>query len=176
MCTFHMMRHGIQMDLTPRKFGGERGMTVENESFPFCFDDERLFSEIKHPTPEDLDMYNWYELTSPYPFLNEVRQHKKRVLETDVPNSEWRKCFAMLPEDVIRNTLPATTHFYMSTEAETRQDPRRHSKSRTPGIHSQRQNETVASDTFPLSVTLNRANTCLQILLGLIQIDGKYTH
>jgi hypothetical protein len=163
---FDMMRHGIKMDLTPRKFGGEGGMRVEEEFFPFNFDDEKLFFEIERPTPEDMETYDWYELTSPYPFLNEVRRNKKEVLETDIPISEWRKRFAMLPEDVVQKTLLATTQYYMSTEAETRQDPRRHLKSRTPGIRSRRQNEAVSSDTFFPSVTTDRGNTCSQIFVG----------
>jgi hypothetical protein len=135
---FDMMRHGVKMDLTPGKFGGEGGMRDEDEFFPFNFDDEKLFFEIERPTPEDMETYNWYELTSPYPFLNEVRRNKKNVLETAIPISERRKRFAMLPEDIVQKTLPATTQYYMSTEAETRQDPRRHLKSRTPGIRSRR--------------------------------------
>jgi hypothetical protein len=163
---FEMMRHGVIMDLTPGKFGGEGGMRVEEEFFPFCFDDEKLFFEIEHPTPEDMETFDWYELTSPYPFLNEVRRKKKKVIETDIPIHEWRKRFAMLPEEIVRKTLQATTQYYMSTEAETRQDPRRHLKSRTPGIRSRRQNETVASDTFFPAVTSDRGNTCSQMFVG----------
>jgi hypothetical protein len=163
---FEMMRHGVKMDLTPTKYGGDGGMRIEEEFFPFQFDNEKLFFDIEHPTPEDMEIYDWYELTSPYPFLNDVRRKKGQVLETDIPISEWRKRFAMLPEDIVRKTLLATTQYYMSTEAETRQDPRRHLKSRTPGIRSRRQNETVASDTFFPSVTSDRGNSCSQIFVG----------
>jgi hypothetical protein len=112
-----MMRHGVMMDLTPSKFGGEGGMRVEEELFPFCFDDEKLSFEIEHPTPEDMETYDWYKLDSPYLCLNEVRWNKKKVVETDILIIEWRKRFAMQPEDVIRKTLQATTQYYMSTES-----------------------------------------------------------
>jgi hypothetical protein len=113
-----------------------------------------------------MEIYNWYELTSPYPFLNEVQWNKTKVLETDIPISEWRKVFATLPEDIVRKTLLATTQYYMSTEAKTRQDPRRHLKSRTPGIRSRQQNKTVVSDAFFPSVTSDRGNSCSQIFVG----------
>jgi hypothetical protein len=90
---FEMMRHSVMMDMTPSKFGGEGGMRVEEEFFPFCFDDEKLFFEIEHPTPEDMETYDWYKSTSPYPFLNETRWNKKKVIEIDIPISEWRKRF-----------------------------------------------------------------------------------
>jgi hypothetical protein len=52
-------------------------MRVEEELLPFSFDDKKLFFEIDYPTPEDMETYEWYILTSPYPFLNKVRWNKK---------------------------------------------------------------------------------------------------
>jgi hypothetical protein len=79
------------MDMTPSKFGGEGGMRVEEEFFSLCFNDKKLFFEIEHPTPEDMETYDWYKLTSPYPFLNETRRNKKKVIETYISICEWRK-------------------------------------------------------------------------------------
>ena len=31
--TFNMMKHGIKCDLTPTKYGGKGGMTIEDEFF-----------------------------------------------------------------------------------------------------------------------------------------------
>jgi hypothetical protein len=53
------------MDLTPVKHGGEGGMNVEGQFFPFEYDDEKLYFKIEKPTIEDLDYYDCFELTSP---------------------------------------------------------------------------------------------------------------
>jgi hypothetical protein len=101
-----------------------------------------------------------------YPFLNEVRHNKKKVLETDIPISEWRECWSMLPEDIVWKTLLATTQYCMSTKANTRQNPRQHLKSRTLGIRSRRQNEAVLSGKFSPAMTSDRGNTCSQMFVG----------
>jgi hypothetical protein len=41
-----MMQHGVMMDMSPSKFGGEGGMRVKEEFFAFCFVDNILFFEI----------------------------------------------------------------------------------------------------------------------------------
>ena len=164
---FDLMRHGIKVDLTPTSFGGEGGLQIEDQFLPFEFDQEKLFFKISKPTQDDLDSLEWFELTSPYPILNETsRRNKKKILPENIPIDEWRKRLAMLPEDVVRKTIDATTQFYLETESENRQDPRRHLKSRTPGLRYPRQHETVASDTFFPSVTSDRGNTCSQFFVG----------
>ena len=40
----------------------------------------------------------------------------------------------MLPEEVAKKTLGNTTHYYLSVEAENRQDPRSHCKYHYPGL------------------------------------------
>eukprot|EP00957_Ditylum_brightwellii_P179711 13689971-Ditylum_brightwellii.AAC.1 len=37
---------------------------------------------------------------------------------------EWRKRFAMLPEEVVKQTLESSTNFYFNVEVENRQDLR----------------------------------------------------
>jgi hypothetical protein len=81
--------------------------------------------------------------------------------------TEWKKQLALVPDEVIKKTLAATTQYYLTTEAETRQDPRRHLKSRLPGLRLPRQHETVATDTFFLSITSDRGNTCSQFFVGV---------
>jgi hypothetical protein len=88
-----MMRHGIEMDLTPEKYRGEGGIRVEEESLPFKFDDEKLCFEIEHPTPDDIEIYDWYKLTSPYPFLREVRWNKEKF---------WKQTFYFRMVKILR--------------------------------------------------------------------------
>ena len=164
---FDLMRHGIKVDLTPTSFGGEGGIKIQDQFLPFEFDQEKLFYKIMKPSQDDLDSLEWFELTSPYPILNEPRRNKKKLLPENIPIQEWRKRLAMLPEDVVRKTIDATTQFYLEAECENREDPRRHLKARTPGIRYPRQHETVASDTFFPSVTSDRGNTCSQFFFGL---------
>ena len=47
---FEMMRHGIQVDTTLKKYGGTSGIKVEGKTLPFEFDDEKLFWFIDKPT------------------------------------------------------------------------------------------------------------------------------
>jgi hypothetical protein len=47
----------------------------------------------EHPTPEDMETYDWYKLTSSYPFLNETRQNRNKVIETDIPITLYIKLY-----------------------------------------------------------------------------------
>ena len=49
------MAHGIKCDLTPSKYGGKTGMTIEENFIPFNYDDEKLFLHIFKPTKDDMD-------------------------------------------------------------------------------------------------------------------------
>jgi hypothetical protein len=168
---FACMRHGIQMDLTPSKYGGECGMRIEGEFFQFDYDDEKLYIKIERPTWEDMDYYDVYELTSPRDdiLLSSVthRRQKRKIVHEDIPLAEWRRRLAMLPEELVQRTLACTTQYYMNVEIENRQNPRDHVKSRFPGLRNKRQNEAVASDTFFPAVISNRGNTCSQFFTTL---------
>jgi len=122
---FQAMKHGVNFDLTPTTFGGKGGMTVDNEFLPFKFNKEKFYVNISKPVEEDLEELEWFELSSPYPVMTDnVRRVVKKTNNKDIPISEWKKRLALVPEEVIKKTLEATTQFYLSTEAETRQDPR----------------------------------------------------
>jgi hypothetical protein len=124
---FQSMKHGISFDLTPTSFGGKGGMKVDNEFIPFKYDNEKLYLNISKPTSEDLDMLEWFELSSPYPtMVDNIQRTKKITSNEDIPLIEWKKRLALVPDEVIKRTLEATTQYYLTTEAETRQDPRRH--------------------------------------------------
>ena len=84
-------------------------------------------------------------MTSLFPTPVTTRRTKSTILPGDVIMIEWRKCLTMLPENVVRKTLEATTNFYSSIEGENWMDPRRHFCSRFPGLRIQRQNEAVAT-------------------------------
>ena len=163
---FALMRHGIQLDMTPTKFGGEGGMRIEEQFFPFLFDDEKLYYNISRPTPEDLAVLEIFELTSPLP-TSHPRRLRKRTVPGNIPITEWQKRLALAPIDIVHHTFDATTQHYMNLDCESRSVPRDHYVSRTPGLRFPRQNEDVATDTFFPSVTSSRGNTCSQFFTGL---------
>jgi hypothetical protein len=66
---FQSMKHGILFDLTPTSFGGKGGMKVDDKFIPFKYDNEKLYLNISKPTSEDLDILEWFELSSPYPTM-----------------------------------------------------------------------------------------------------------
>ena len=122
-------------------------MTIEGDFIPFDFDNEKLFIKIQKPTQEEMDVYDWYELTSPV--VHPKRKHDK-LIASDIPVQEWIKRLAWQPQDVIDKTLINTTQHYLRIECESRNDPRGHIKTRTPGLRQKRLSETVATDTlFP---------------------------
>ena len=51
-------------------------------------------------------------------------------------------------------------------ECESRNDPRGHIKTRTPGLRQKRLNETVATDTLFPSIKSDRGNNVLQFFTG----------
>ena len=159
------MKHGVKFDMTPIKFGGKGGMYIEQEFFPFEFDDEKLFFNIQKPTKEDLDTYEWFELNSHIMESNNMRRKHEKLVTEDIPIQEWRKRLGMQPENIVEKTLENTTQHYMRVECESRDDPRRHIRSRAPGLRCLRQKETVATDTLFPSIISDRGNTCLQFFV-----------
>eukprot|EP00957_Ditylum_brightwellii_P033175 2513714-Ditylum_brightwellii.AAC.1 len=99
-----MMRHGIEIDLTPVCLGGTGSMVLQDEEFPFEWDEEKLFIRIPKPDEGDLEELEIIELNSPIPDMamemNSIRRGKKRRIHTGVTLEEWRKRLAMLPERV----------------------------------------------------------------------------
>ena len=159
------MKHGVKFDMTPIKFGGKGGMYIEQEFFPFEFDDEKLFFNIQKPTKEDLDTYEWFELNSHIMESNNMRRKHEKLVTEHIPIQEWRKRLGMQPENIVEKTLENTTQHYMRVECESRDDPRRHIRSRAPGLRCLRQKETVVTDTLFPSIIADRGNTCLQFFV-----------
>ena len=165
---FDMMKHGVQVDMTPVKYGGSEAIIVDGEAFKYRFDDEKLFWIISKPSQDEIDTLRWIELNQPVLLGDKIRRKKHETLPSDIEWGEWQKRLAMLPEDVVKRTvLDATTQLYMHVENKHRGEPREHYQSRCPGLRNFRQNETVASDTyFPTTIT-NQGHTCSQLFVGL---------
>ena len=165
---FQTMRHGVTICMIPQEHAGRQHIKVEGETIPLEYDGEKLFIRITKPTMSDLDEFEWFELTSPYPMTSSRprRQRQEPNNPTEIPLLEWRKRLAWCPEDIVRRTLENTTCLYQHVECENREDPRRHLKSRFPGLRLKRQREEVHSDTFFPSHTSNRGNTCSQFFVG----------
>ena len=66
-------------------------MTIEENFILFNYDDEKLFLHISEPTEDDMNQYEIYELTSPYPGEYNImakRSHHKMIAD-EIPLSEW---------------------------------------------------------------------------------------
>jgi hypothetical protein len=107
---FELMKHGIQVDMTPQKYGGAGAITVDGERLPYKFDDEKMYWVIERPTRDDLDTLKWVELNPPTLLGDKIRRRKKIDVPHDIPWAEWRRRLAMIPEDIVKQTvLDATT-------------------------------------------------------------------
>eukprot|EP00957_Ditylum_brightwellii_P063868 4846203-Ditylum_brightwellii.AAC.1 len=133
-----MMKHGIHVDLVPKKLGGEGAIYIDEEHIPFEWDDEKFFWKTSKPNEEDLESLETFELNLPIHdmALETGTCHRKRKWRsmTNIPMWEWRKRLAMLPEAVVEKMLENSTNLYLNIEAENREDPRRHYKYRFPGL------------------------------------------
>eukprot|EP00957_Ditylum_brightwellii_P158919 12095787-Ditylum_brightwellii.AAC.2 len=65
--SFEMMQHGISVDITPKPYGGNGEMEIDEENIPFEWDEEKLFLYIKKPNEEDMESLETFELNSPVP-------------------------------------------------------------------------------------------------------------
>eukprot|EP00957_Ditylum_brightwellii_P001662 129070-Ditylum_brightwellii.AAC.1 len=135
-------------------------MVLQDEEFPFERDEEKLFIRISQPDEGDLEELEIIELNSPVldmtMDMNSIRRGRKGEIHNGVTLEECKKRLAMLPERVIKKTLANCTNLYFNVEVENRQDPHRHFKYRFPGIRYPRQTETVALETFFLTVKTRR--------------------
>eukprot|EP00957_Ditylum_brightwellii_P131500 10029947-Ditylum_brightwellii.AAC.1 len=117
-----MMRHGISVDLTPKPYGGNGKIEIDKENIQFEWDEDKFFLHIENPNEEDMESLEIFELNSPVPDkafeTSQSQQQRKVKSPSGIPISEWRKQFAMLPEEVVEKTLENSTHFYLSIEVE----------------------------------------------------------
>ena len=145
---YQAMQHGITFCLTPADTltpEGENGlqqMVVEDRVIPLKYDGHNMYLNIRHPTEDEIDSLDIFEITSPQPYEpikeNEIllnRRNKKRKYK-EYPGgillNKWRKRLALAPEDVVQKTFEATTQHATSLEVENRAIPRKHYKSRFP--------------------------------------------
>lgn len=98
--------------------------------------------------------------------MNLIRRRQMEKIPWNLPIEEWQNRLALVPKNVVEKTLLATTQYYMTLEAENRQDSIRHMQSRCPGLIMPRQNELVASDTLFPSVPTSEGHTCSQFFVG----------
>eukprot|EP00957_Ditylum_brightwellii_P111867 8531867-Ditylum_brightwellii.AAC.1 len=108
-----MMQHGIKVDLTPPNFGGVGAMYVNEKYMSFEWDEEKLFFKIEKPNEVDLAELEIYQLQLPIPEMafdvGTARRKKKFISPSNIPIDEWRKRFAMLPDQVVKNILENST-------------------------------------------------------------------
>ena len=113
---------------------------------------------------------DFIELTSPYHYTlqqqGKARRTSTPTIPGNIPLKEWRKSIACAPQESIIKTLASTTQYYTSVEVGNRDDPRKHYKSRFPGLRVNRLNETVSTDTDIASDTSDRGNKFAQMFIG----------
>eukprot|EP00957_Ditylum_brightwellii_P006145 464814-Ditylum_brightwellii.AAC.1 len=61
---FELIRHGIKVDLTPKKFGDAGGMRIENEDILFEWDGKKLYLKIVKLDKEYLEELEVFELNT----------------------------------------------------------------------------------------------------------------
>ena len=183
---FQAMQHGIEIDLTPfgrKQTNGDLGtqkMVIDSVEIPLRFDGRKMFLNIRKPSEIELEELEVFELTSPTTFepqekeFSQRRDNKKKVkLPGGISMTDWRKRLAMVPEDIVRKTLDATTQLALSIETENRMGGRRHYKSRFPFLKEKRLNDQFHSDTFFPSANTNKGETCSQLFVGR---DSNYMY
>ena len=164
-----MMRHGVSVYMVPRDHGGQQGITVEGNYLPMHYDQEKFYFQISKLNSEEIKTLEAYEINSPHVYYSNgkcIIRNKKEIQFHNIPLIEWRKILGMVPEEVVKRTIGATTQFYTKVESENRNYPRRHLQRLFPGLRNNRLNEMVSSDTFFPSVKSKRGNTCSQLFVG----------
>ena len=79
----------------------------------------------------------------------------------------------MVPEDIVRKMLDATTQLALSIETDNRMGDRRHYKSRFPFLKEEHLNDQLDSATFFPSANTNKGETCSQLFVGR---DSNYMY
>ncbi|MGH3054674.1 MAG: hypothetical protein ACRDL7_06820, partial [Gaiellaceae bacterium] len=126
----------------------------------------KMYLPIREPTEDELDELDIFEITSELPWLSASPLLPRRIAVSDVPISEWQERLGFVNEQVAKQTLLATTQLVRSVEAETRDDPRRHLKSRLPQLRPKRINELVYSDTLFPDIKSIEGHTAAQLFTG----------
>jgi hypothetical protein len=111
-------------------FNGKQNLETEGITLPLLYDGSKYFLKVREPTEKELESLPTYELTSPMPWqpreqLGTLRRNKRNFdcLTTD-ELEDWSKRLGIVPIDVVKKTLEATTQLINSTEAESRTTPR----------------------------------------------------
>jgi len=175
------MEHGVDLDINPTCYTNKEGdqgqqrILIEDKKIPLKFDGRKTYLEIRRPAPEELDMLEVFEMTSPTTFnptkSNDIvtcrdRKKKYKQYPGGLTIQQWQDRLGLAPEDVIRKTFEATTQLVSNVEVENRTIGRNHYKSRFPFLREKRLNDEFHTDTFFPSEETNDGNTCSQIFLG----------
>ena len=133
-----MMKYGSTVDIKPRNLSGYGGLYVNGEYLPFWWDNENFYYNIEKSTEEDIEELKSFNLNLPIPndMWETLSPHQtcKKKVPPDIIISEWRKRLAMLPEEIVQQTINNTTNFYLSMEEEHWHNPRRHYRYRLPRL------------------------------------------
>lgn len=135
-----LLKHSVEINgVTPPKYNRDGnkektcGITVNGEYLPFDYDDEKLYFNIEKPTLEEInnEVYKLFKLNSRDPEQvsinpNKTKRNNKQFQWEEIPILEWKKRLELPPDDIVQQTMAATTQHYLEVEAERQYDPRRH--------------------------------------------------
>ena len=80
-----MVRHGVTVYLNSRTLVVEVGLFIEEEELPFCWDNEKVYYNIKKPIIQYLEELENFELNIPTPPEVWNKSHKHITAKERVP-------------------------------------------------------------------------------------------
>ena len=144
-------------------------MEIDDVSIPLNFDGRKTYIHVHKPTETEINELPHYELTSSLPWRPEediplVRRAKLSKKVFDI--KRWKALLGWQPDNIIQNTLSATTQYVSTVEAETRDVPRHHLKVCLPTLQPRHCHEGFYTDTFFADIRSLRGYTCVQLFVG----------
>ncbi len=148
---------------------GKQSIEADGFEIPLQHDGSKYFLSIRPPKSSDWNDLPIIELTSPIPWEYQERQIRRTRKNREIPLQEiqeWSERLGHLNTNATKRTLDATTQMIGDVEAESRITPRKHLKTRLPGLRPRRLSEGFHSDTFFAVERSARGNTCAQVFVG----------
>jgi Reverse transcriptase (RNA-dependent DNA polymerase) len=141
---------------------GTQSARFNHNILKFFFDGSKCFFVVSSITNREMNELKQVVLTDgsrPYnPVARSCRRRSKS--KQDDETAKWKCWLGFIPNEVVLQTLRATTQYVPSVEAETREIMREHLQSRLPQLKLRRVNDRCFVDTFFASIPSVRGYKC----------------
>ena len=128
---------------------GTQSIHLHDESrIPLNYDGFKVYLQISKPSDDDMVRFPHVTLTSDSTYTPQTRKYSRRVEPKKLTLKDWQARLGYCTEEVTRKTLEGTTRLVPTVEAETRDYPRGHKKTRLPMLRPFRINDTATLDIF----------------------------